>query len=199
MSASRRRHVTLLVWYISVVAVATTAGVNAARPSFDSLNGPKSPLRPKATLQQNSSTGTVSTADNDVGDESGSSVATDAGASVSIVDTADVHDTDATSPTPSPLPSGRLRVVGGTLVDSFGRAVALRGVNAVEKKHPFVPSARGPFNPTHSLGAEDARLLTRWGFNVVRLGVLWQAHEPEERGTYNATYLDAVAEVGGGG
>ena len=84
--------------------------------------------------------------------------------------------------------------MGGALVDARGRHVALRGVNAVEKKAPFVPSARGPFDPERSLGADDAKLLTGWGFNLVRLGVLWQAHEPR-RGRYNGTYLDAVEEV----
>ena len=32
------------------------------------------------------------------------------------------------------------------------------------------------------------------GFNVVRLGLLWQAHEVE-RGVYNTSYLRAVGEV----
>jgi hypothetical protein len=52
------------------------------------------------------------------------------------------------------------------------------GVNIVQKEFPYYPIL------------PDSHLddLKNWGFNVVRLGVLWRGVEPT-RGNYNITYL----------
>ncbi len=77
---------------------------------------------------------------------------------------------------------GRLRVVGRELVDPFGRAVLLRGVNAGSKAAPFLPP--------HGAG-DPAALAASSGANLVRLYVAWRAIEPAPL-RYDAAYLDAV-------
>eukprot|EP00936_MAST-01D_sp_MAST-1D-sp1_P000590 g590.t1 len=84
----------------------------------------------------------------------------------------------------------------GLFVDGYGRARFFHGVNAVEKVAPFLP-AHGPnvpFDMHRSLNADDMRFLhDEWGFNLVRLGVLWNAAMPEKgpsnQGLLNASYL----------
>mmetsp|Transcript_8442 Transcript_8442/g.23820 ORF Transcript_8442/g.23820 Transcript_8442/m.23820 type:complete len:539 (+) Transcript_8442:241-1857(+) len=71
--------------------------------------------------------------------------------------------------------------------DESGRTLIFHGVNAVYKVFPWQPST-GAFDPETSLNAEDAANLASWGFNVVRLGVMWPGVEPS-RGQYNDTYL----------
>ena len=41
---------------------------------------------------------------------------------------------------------------------------------------------------------EDIDNLVKWGFNLVRLGVMWEAVEPH-KGVYNLTYLDEVEKL----
>lgn len=84
---------------------------------------------------------------------------------------------------PAPLPaddtvvSGPLSAGGGPyLTDSHGRVVFLRGVNAVYKRAPYElyadPGTRWNFS------AADAARMASLGFNVVRLGIIWQGIEP---------------------
>ncbi len=73
--------------------------------------------------------------------------------------------------------SGRLRAPGGPfLTDRFGRVVFLHGVNVVFKHPPFevYPAPHRPWN----FGPADARRIQRLGFDVVRLGIIWQGLEP---------------------
>lgn len=81
----------------------------------------------------------------------------------------------------------------GNFVDTLGRARFFRGVNAVSKLPPFHPALSG-FDPVHSLSRIDAEALRSWGFNVVRLGVLWQGVMPQP-GVVNASYLDAIDKI----
>jgi hypothetical protein len=83
--------------------------------------------------------------------------------------------------------------VSGNFVDTLGRTRFFRGVNAVSKLPPFHPTLSG-FDPVHSLSRIDAEALRSWGFNIVRLGVLWQGVMPEP-GVVNASYLDAIDAV----
>jgi endoglycosylceramidase len=73
--------------------------------------------------------------------------------------------------------SGPLRAPGGPyLYDTFGRVVMLHGVDAVYKHAPYelYPDPGRPWNFT----VADARRIAGLGFDVVRLGILWQGIEP---------------------
>ena len=75
------------------------------------------------------------------------------------------------------------------LVDEFGRSVLFHGVNAVYKVDPYIPTMTGPWTPQDSLNAQDIEYLKKWGFNFVRLGVMWEAVE-RVAGQYDDAYLD---------
>ena len=80
--------------------------------------------------------------------------------------------------------SGLISSPGGPyLYDRSGRVVFLHGVNAVYKTAPFelFPDPKAPWN----FSATDAALMARLGFNVVRLGILWQGLEPGRGGPNN--------------
>jgi endoglycosylceramidase len=68
-----------------------------------------------------------------------------------------------------------------------GRVVILHGVNEVYKDVPFAPSTSG-------FDDDDAKLLAANGFNVVRVGVLWEAVEPEP-GVFDAGYLELIEQT----
>jgi endoglycosylceramidase len=73
--------------------------------------------------------------------------------------------------------SGRIAAPGGPyLHDSQGRIVFFHGVDAVYKYAPYelYPDPRKPWN----FSVADASLMTRLGFNVVRLGMTWSGLEP---------------------
>ncbi len=74
--------------------------------------------------------------------------------------------------------------------DQANRTVLLHGVNVVYKVDPYIPSSDS-FNPELSLTDDEIASLVDWGFNFVRLGVMWEAVE-RSPGTYNQTYLDQV-------
>ncbi len=77
--------------------------------------------------------------------------------------------------------NGRLSAPGGPyLVDRFGRVVILHGVNAVEKNPPYELTVTP--NRPWTFDAADARRIAALGFDVVRLGVLWQGLEPGPAG-----------------
>ncbi len=65
---------------------------------------------------------------------------------------------------------------GPFLIDRQGRVVFLRGVNAVYKRAPYELYADPgmPWNFT----AADAQRMAKLGFNIVRLGVIWEGLEP---------------------
>ncbi len=110
--------------------------------------------------------------------------------------------------------SGPLHATGGQyMTDDLGRTVQLHGVNAVYKPAPYrMTVTPGKVN---TLNDDDAIRIARLGFNVVRLGVLWEGIEPGVGGPnqpgvctpgvghdphmWNATvaaqYLDEVAKV----
>ena len=79
---------------------------------------------------------------------------------------------------------------GRFLDPTTNRTLLFHGVNVVQKKPPWHPSL-GAFDAESSLNAGDMANLRAWGFNVVRLGVMWQGVEPV-RGQYNATYLSIM-------
>ncbi|MCP9621242.1 glycoside hydrolase family 5 protein [Nocardia otitidiscaviarum] len=88
---------------------------------------------------------------------------------------------------PTALPD--IHVEDGRFVDEAGRTVLLHGVNNVDKDAPYIELGDG-----FTLTAEDAELLARHGFNVVRLGVAFDGLMPT-RGVVDTAYLDRVAAV----
>eukprot|EP01038_Epipyxis_sp_PR26KG_P014384 gene14384-19301_t len=78
-----------------------------------------------------------------------------------------------------------------SFVDSYGRLRIFHGVNAVYKMAPWHPTVAG-FDSENTLSDIDAVQLKKWGFNIVRLGVMWPGVEPGKQGDYNQTYLDQI-------
>ena len=76
------------------------------------------------------------------------------------------------------------------LLDKYGRGMIYHGVNIGYKIPPYLPSTKS-FSPEESLSAEDIKYLLSWGFNVVRLGIFWEAVETSPK-NYNITYLNEV-------
>lgn len=79
------------------------------------------------------------------------------------------------------------------MVDGSNRATIFHGVNIVYKVDPYVPS-KDAFDPQLSLTDADIDSLVSWGFNLVRLGVMWEAVE-RSPGVYNQTYLGEVNKI----
>src|SRR5260370_1440565 len=77
-----------------------------------------------------------------------------------------------------------LQTRGGRIVDEVGRTVLLRGFNSDALLEDGVRHA--------TLDEEDATLIQRSGFDVVRLPLAWSRLEPR-RGTIDQGYLDRVA------
>ncbi len=69
---------------------------------------------------------------------------------------------------------------GPSLYDADGRVVLLHGVNVVYKHPPYIayPDPGQPWD----LSDQDAQMMQSLGFNVVRLGIEWQALEPGSGG-----------------
>lgn len=72
-------------------------------------------------------------------------------------------------------------------VDEYGRSRIFHGFNAVVKVAPFIPIT-DHFDPQMSISDEDIANLKSWGFNFIRLGVMWPGVEPAPQ-QYNLTYL----------
>ncbi len=58
---------------------------------------------------------------------------------------------------------------------------------------PFHPTI-SDFDPFLSFGEQDVVNLAEWGFNAVRLGVMWPGVEPM-KGEYNETYLNIMEKI----
>jgi endoglycosylceramidase len=82
-------------------------------------------------------------------------------------------------------PTAPLRHRGRWLTDGLGRVVILRGVNFVEKAPPFHPGGVG-------FDGDDGDFLVGQGFNVVRLGVVFEAIMPEP-GVLAEAYIESLA------
>jgi endoglycosylceramidase len=86
-----------------------------------------------------------------------------------------------------PADTGGLSTTGTWLTDSDGKVVVMHGLNEVYKIAPFEPSAGG-------FSDDDAAFLAANGFNAVRLGIIWEAVEPEP-GVFNDAYLGSIEQT----
>ncbi|TNV80325.1 hypothetical protein FGO68_gene10517 [Halteria grandinella] len=94
--------------------------------------------------------------------------------------------------TASQQSTGRISINPSTrlMQDASNRTMILHGVNIVPKTHPYIPR-NDTFDPVFSLTEAEIKGLSEWGFNVVRLGIMWQAVEVAP-GVYNETYMDEM-------
>ncbi|MDZ7606146.1 MAG: cellulase family glycosylhydrolase [Cyclobacteriaceae bacterium] len=81
---------------------------------------------------------------------------------------------------------GFIGTSGQRFVDSQGREVILHGINVVNKD----PQTKY----VGHVNAEDFTKFKSWGFNVVRLGIIWDGLEPEP-GVYNEEYLKNIDQM----
>ena len=79
------------------------------------------------------------------------------------------------------------------MVDQFGRPTIFHGVNVVYKVDPYIPS-QGAWDSQLSLNDKDIDDLVKWGFNLVRLGVMWEAVE-RAPGVYDLNYLKKLDDL----
>lgn len=78
---------------------------------------------------------------------------------------------------------GFLKVEGQHFVDPEGRQIILSGINFISKdpKEKYMPLQ----------GKETFKQFEHWGFNCIRLGIIWDGLEPEP-GKYNEAYLKEI-------
>ncbi len=77
-------------------------------------------------------------------------------------------------------------VKGQRFIDSQGRQLILHGINVVNKD----PET----GYLGHVGPGDFAKFKSWGFNVIRLGIIWDGLEPEP-GEYNEEYLKGIDEM----
>jgi endoglycosylceramidase len=83
---------------------------------------------------------------------------------------------------------------GPAMVDSYGRVVTLHGVNVVYKRPPYELTVT-PGSPW-SFTSTDAARIADLGFDVVRLGILWEGLEPGAVGPNNPAVCSSGAPRG---
>ena len=99
------------------------------------------------------------------------------------------HSRSQSSSAPSGPPAfnGPITVdADGFFVDALGRRLLFHGSNSVQKSVPWVP--------TDMLRPEYLANLSLWGFNVMRLGIMWAGVEPQE-GRFNLTYIETMKGI----
>ena len=82
-------------------------------------------------------------------------------------------------------------------VDESGRQVVFHGVNAVFKSAPWYPLFNSSASFNSSLNEKDFSLLESWGFNFVRLGLMWPGLMPFNSTKIDQTYLQEIDEIVG--
>lgn len=92
-----------------------------------------------------------------------------------------------------PPPRVRIDPATGQFIAPDGRTKVFHGVNVVQKAFPWHPSIDG-YDAFSSLVEQDMDDLKRWGFNAIRLGVMWPGVEPVQ-GQYNMTYLKVMRKI----
>lgn len=84
----------------------------------------------------------------------------------------------------------KISLEDGTFVDPFGRTRLFHGANFVQKSFPWYPYG-GTYDLTNETQLDN---LKAWGFNAVRLGVMWAGIIPE-KDTINQTYLNVIIDI----
>ena len=79
-------------------------------------------------------------------------------------------------------------------IDEYGRVRLFHGLNVVFKTPPHIPDP-GEWDAETSFGRADAANLSEWGFNAIRLGVLWAGTYPARRGVLDDSYVEKVKAI----
>jgi len=82
---------------------------------------------------------------------------------------------------------------GQVMIDSVGRTRLFHGVNAVYKIPPYIPTSVG-WDTVTTLSEKDAQDLQNWGFNMVRLGVMWPGLMPD-KDSFDDDYIKSVRDI----
>ena len=77
--------------------------------------------------------------------------------------------------------------------DENNRSIIFHGVNIVVKLPPYLPT-EDKFDPFFSLNSIDIKIMKNFGFNLVRLGVMWESVETSE-GVYNFDFLEKTRKI----
>lgn len=80
----------------------------------------------------------------------------------------------------------QVRTSGTRFTDPEGKTIILRGLNVVEKD----PAAGYIHRDTAGLFDK----FVKWGFNCIRLGIIWDGAEPQP-GKYDEAYLDRIEAI----
>jgi endoglycosylceramidase len=84
----------------------------------------------------------------------------------------------------------KIKTNGSYYVDQSNRIVLFHGINAVRKAEPWTPT--NPHVDMSDAGQLDN--LRAWGFNCVRLGVMWSGLFPRQ-GVLNQTYANILLDM----
>lgn len=77
-------------------------------------------------------------------------------------------------------------IEGQNFIDPQGRTLTLHGINVVNKNSEN--------NYLGHISKEEFAMFKAWGFNVIRLGIIWDGLEPEP-GVYNEAYLKGIDQM----
>jgi len=80
------------------------------------------------------------------------------------------------------------------LVDEDGRERIFHGTNVVYKGAPYYPPIDSEYDTIMSFNEQDFEQLEAWGFNSVRLGLLWAGIEPK-RDQFDEDYLQKMVTI----
>jgi len=93
------------------------------------------------------------------------------------------------------LPPLKVENRTGKIINAEGEEIILHGVNVVVKLKPWIPR-RDEWDHKHSLSKEDIRDLKDWGFNAVRLGIMWPGYDlGENENEKNDTYINEIERI----
>lgn len=79
---------------------------------------------------------------------------------------------------------------GKWFIDEYGRVRLFHGINAVRKEPPWLPNATD-IDLTNVTQLDN---LQKWGFNAVRLGIMWSGLKPEKNLT-DMEYLNKMISI----
>jgi endoglycosylceramidase len=84
----------------------------------------------------------------------------------------------------------KIKIKANYYTDQNNRVVLFRGINAVQKSFPWIPQ----YGHLNLKNLTQLDYLQSWGFNCIRLGVMWSGVYPQ-KGQLNQTYLDEMLEI----